>query len=410
MLSALESTAAVFCSLSLVYFAYQRYAAGRTVTLPTADKLEDKPGSLPDPDPLHDFVLETAHTRNHIYVNKTLRYPYFQTMAHQPMHINDWIEIDKDYRWYLNEKEQVIKEHGKVVVDSLPENDDACAELLETLVEYLPKRYPTLFERIGVNGIWNKVTGEKFDDLTGKSGVDALLIVSKLVQDDFLMGREREDGHVYFVGGLVAFPGFYTLSHYIGQPLEQVHINIPYFNEKILMSVERTLKRFKSTAPFERSSWGIADDRNLFCHNMMTTMKLPDGLQAKDMWLRMDHQTFRKLPRSNGIAFGVHVMQKRLEDLADSPLVPALLTKIHLEADKELMHHKLDSVYRERLMPYLVELTKSQLDRGLIKEEDLERVQDFRGLVQDGIIPNPQTSLSRPTESEIAMSGGAGNV
>lgn len=23
------------------------------------------------------------------------------------------------------------------------------------------------------------------------------------------MGREREDGHVYFTGGLVAFPGMY---------------------------------------------------------------------------------------------------------------------------------------------------------------------------------------------------------
>lgn len=29
-----------------------------------------------------------------------MRFPYFQTMAHQPMHINDWIEIDSDYEWY----------------------------------------------------------------------------------------------------------------------------------------------------------------------------------------------------------------------------------------------------------------------------------------------------------------------
>jgi hypothetical protein len=28
-----------------------------------------------------------------------------------------------------------------------------------------------------------------------------------LTENDFLMGREREDGHIYFVGGLVAFPG-----------------------------------------------------------------------------------------------------------------------------------------------------------------------------------------------------------
>ena len=32
----------------------------------------------------------------------------------------------------------------------------------------------------------------------------------RLVEDDFLMAREREDGHVYFVGGLVVFPGMYV--------------------------------------------------------------------------------------------------------------------------------------------------------------------------------------------------------
>ena len=37
------------------------------------------PGSsIPDPDPLHDFDLETASARNFIYANKTLRYPYYQ--------------------------------------------------------------------------------------------------------------------------------------------------------------------------------------------------------------------------------------------------------------------------------------------------------------------------------------------
>ena len=32
-------------------------------------------------------------------------------------------------------------------------------------------------------------------------------IMASLVQDDFLMAREREDGKIYLVGGLIAFPG-----------------------------------------------------------------------------------------------------------------------------------------------------------------------------------------------------------
>lgn len=44
----------------------------------------------------------------------------------------------------------------------------------------------------------------------------------------------------------------------------QVHRGVPHFNEKILKSVERTLKRFDPHEPFERTSWTMVDDRNLF--------------------------------------------------------------------------------------------------------------------------------------------------
>ena len=115
------------------------------------------------------------------------------------MHINDWIEIDKDLKWYIDEKQRVIDEQGTNVIDSLPENDEACGELLEILVDYLPKRYPTLFEPIDCKGggIWNKATGERILGIQGRKGVDALRQCSKLVEDDFLMGREREDGKRY---------------------------------------------------------------------------------------------------------------------------------------------------------------------------------------------------------------------
>lgn len=364
-------------------------------------------GGLPDPDPLPNFDLATATTRNHLYVNKPVRVPYYQTMAHQPMHINDWIEIDKDLKWYIEQKTRVIKEQGKHVIDSLPENDEGCGELLEILVDYLPKRYPTLFEKIDCKGggIWNKVTDERFTGLVGKIGVEALTIVSRLVEDDFLMGREREDGHIYFTGGLVAFPGFYLLSKKINKSLRTVHAPVPYFNEKILMSVERTLKRFKPNEPFERTSWEIVDDRELFFHNIATLEdggKISDKQHPKDLYFRVDHQTFRKLPRTNAIIFGVHPIMKRLEDFADDPLVPSLLIKVHEEGDKKLMDYKLAPVYQDRMIPYLQELVKRQIEKGLIRgDEDVSR---FRELIKDGEpLPSVQSSLVNPTESEIAV-------
>jgi hypothetical protein len=64
--------------------------------------------------------------------------------------------------------------------------------------------------------------------------------------------------------------GFYLLSKKINRTIKTVHAPVPQFNEKLLLSVERTLKRFKPNEPFERTSWEIVDDRNLFfrmCHS-----------------------------------------------------------------------------------------------------------------------------------------------
>ena len=52
------------------------------------------------------------------------------------------------------------------------------------LVDYLPKRYPTLFEAIGDVetgswGIYNRVTDERFDHLEGMQGVKALEVCSR---------------------------------------------------------------------------------------------------------------------------------------------------------------------------------------------------------------------------------------
>ncbi|CAE6425310.1 unnamed protein product [Rhizoctonia solani] len=358
---------------------------------------------FPLPNPLPDFSLETARTRDYIYVNKTLRYPYYQTMAHQPLSPNDWIELSASYRWYLAEKKRVIEEQGKKVIDSLPENDAACGELLEMVVEFLTTRYPTLFDRLvetthdgkELDGVYNQVTGERYQWVKGcpPEGVEGLMIISRLTENDFLMARERDDGHVYFVGGLVAFPGFYLLSEKINKSMHDVHIPVPQFNQKLLVSVERTLKRMDPNAPFERSSWGIADDNNLFFHNVSL---LPEGGKCTtdpgDLYLRIDRQAFRKLPRSKVITFAVHPLIKKMRDIReDSPLVPALLAKIYAESSEDLMDYKVVSAYYAELKPWLEEATKDQISRGLIKGD--EAPQNFRDINRPAEILVPPVAV-----------------
>ena len=73
--------------IALVGLYFWRQRRGAAFSLVSASKstgLEEAiwtKSPLPDPDPLLDFDLETATARNYVYVNKTVRHPYYQVRA-----------------------------------------------------------------------------------------------------------------------------------------------------------------------------------------------------------------------------------------------------------------------------------------------------------------------------------------
>ena len=73
--------------------------------------------------------------------------------------------------------------------------------------------------------------------------------------------------------------------------MREVHEPVPEFNEKLLMSVERTLKRFKPNEPFERASWEIVNDWSLFRRgslgSALTKVDTYDVVRATDSMVDM---------------------------------------------------------------------------------------------------------------------------
>jgi len=95
---------------------------------------------------------------------------------------------------------------------------------------------------------------------------------------------------------------------------------------------------------------------------------------------------------------------KRLGDLEDSPLVPALLVKVLEEADKNLVNYKLAPLYEHKAVPYLREMTKRQIEKGLIRgDEDVATFRELIRVSEGQVYPSTQTAISLPTASELAM-------
>ena len=346
-----------------------------------------------------------AGERDHLYVNKVLRHPYHQTMAHQPMSANDWIEVDSDYVRDLEEKAELVRVQGSVVLDVI--DDGAvrlgCQELMEQLCAWITVRYPALFqwESASKRTVLNRVTNDAvclYDEQRGalKEGKEALHVVSRLVQDDFLIASPAANGHWMCAGGIVAFPGFYLLSDKINRTLFETHAPVPQFNEKLLASVERTLTRLEPSKPIERTSWEIIDSpgdqfwvpmagplptssgaKPTAAHHM--TGRRSDACETEDpsqLVLRLDHQTFVKMPKSGIVFFGVHPFRRRLEKLRESAMLPRLLLDIHQHGPPDLMKYKAAPAYQASVLPYLESLDEWQRSNGLVRKGD--RSADFR--------------------------------
>ena len=104
------------------------------------------------------------------------------------MHWDDWIELDNEYLQYHSLKAARIAERGQKCCKTAPEAWDAAVELLEELCEYLPERYPSLYQRLEGwrNGVVNLATGETIDIKTrlGIDREDPMQVCARLVQDD----------------------------------------------------------------------------------------------------------------------------------------------------------------------------------------------------------------------------------
>lgn len=301
---------------------------------------------------------------------RPFRWPYYQTMSIFKLDLNHWLDMDKWYIRYIEEKKRIFTDYGKEYCDSLPDGEDACEELLETIVDHMLTRYPSLFKKTET-GIRNLITDEHID-LSKPYKLHPLHYIGKLAKEDFYLVKKRDDGRHYLVAAAVPFPGgYFTVQDKIGQHLDTIHKNVPYYNEKLKVSMERWFARMKPTDPVERASWYITWDHELLCSNVYTYTPGQDvpPIPFEKFTVRIERQTLRRLPKTNAIIFTNHPVFYTIDEMKDEPMIPSILKKVIQEAPEKIINYKNFKVVEPHIIPYLDKLIKRQIDMGLITED-----------------------------------------
>lgn len=238
-----------------------------------------------------------------------------------PLDLHDWLEPDEQMVVELAEKERLLCERHSEVFAALPEAAAGSTEVLELLVGYLPTQFATLFQRDG-QLLRNLVTQQTW--VVSQSVLHPLDLAGRLIQEDLCLLQENaQTGLYHLVGASLCFPTRWRLADKLGKPLHLVHGPVPGYEEELASTMDRFFARLKVDKPVWRVNWGLIDDPTLFQPTGHGRKGLNAGITIENagdtLWLRMERQTLRRLPRTHDILFTIRVYVRPLRELATQP-------------------------------------------------------------------------------------------
>ncbi len=256
------------------------------------------------PDPIDYFSYEKAST--------TLK------MGLLPLDLKNWIEIDRNFSNELSEKRFLLSKRHEDVFATLSEAMPGSYEVLTLLIEHLTKQFPQFYKATDQK-LHNLVTDE-FWSLPPEA-MHPLELAGRLIQEDLcLLGWSAHKNTYILTGASVCFPTRWVLAEKIGQPLERIHHPVPGYEDQLADKVIKFFDRLKVPRPAWRLNWSLINDPSLFQprgHGRLerdTTITTQNA--GEKLWIRIERQTLRRLPRTRDILFGIRVYVYPLKTLA----------------------------------------------------------------------------------------------
>ena len=278
------------------------------------------------------------------------------SMALVPLDPRDWIEPDDDLAADLAEKERLLAERHQDVFIVLPEAAPGAAEVLALLADYLPAQFPHLYERQGER-LYHRAAGRMWD--LSRTTLHPLDLAGRLVQEDLCLMQAGPGGagHYRLVGASVCFPTRWRLADKIGDAVGPIHAPVPGYQAQLSSTMDRFFARLKTERPVWRMNWSIVDDPALFLPKGHGQWEHDDRITAENagekLWLRMERQTLRRLPRTQEVLFTIRIYIHPLHTLATRPERAAALATAIRSLSPDLQTYKSVRPFHAAILTWL---------------------------------------------------------
>ena len=279
--------------------------------------------------------------------------PYRMQMGLVARDPADLIAIDARYLEQMALRRALLAERHDEVFGAMPGSKAARAEVLCTLADLLPARFPSCFTR-AAGVLRNHLTGEAWTLVD--PGIDPLEAAGRLVQDDLCVITPGRDGPE-LAAAVLCFPTRWRLADKLGRPLTAVHGPVPFYADRLARPVDRLIAHLRPGRMAERVNWSLVDDCSLFQPGGKWRTDIASRITAANageaLFLRTERQTLSALPDSGAALFGIRVRVHPLAQVCARPAEAARLAAAVRALPGEMQHYKSVLPFRAALLDWL---------------------------------------------------------
>lgn len=276
--------------------------------------------------------------------------PYRMAMGLQPCAEAEWFALDDHYAEEMAERRALLATRHAEVFATTPGSEAARAETLEAVALHLAHHHGDWFALDGTR-LHNRLTGEAWN--LAAPPCDPLELAGRLVQDDLCVIAPG----TILAAAIVCFPSRWRLAEKIGLPLMAVHGPVPLYAERLGAAVDRFMGALKPGRTALRRNWSITDDGALFQpagkFRVERDATITPANAGARVFLRSERQSFRLLPRSGAVLFGIRVYSHPIAAVARVPGAARRLAAAARALPAPVMRYKSFPAYGEALLAYL---------------------------------------------------------
>jgi len=156
--------------------------------------------------------------------------------------------------------------------------------------------------------------------LTGDPAFPPLYAASRLVADDLCL-MEKRGGDWTLTGLSLSAATFFRADEVVGKHLSALHGPVPGFEDRLRSRVARIFEGLRPGLILQRRNWTVVNTNALHAPDPAPIRARIGEIAspAEELFVRVERQTLRRLPRSGGALFTIRVWRHPLGALRADP-------------------------------------------------------------------------------------------